>query len=91
MQLSKTTFVIVDLETSGGTPAEGAITTRFYPTGKITGLAETSGPTGLKISHPLAKKLELQLSQAISLEFHDDNPFLEIMDNNQEIQLTPDK
>ncbi|MFY7817527.1 MAG: hypothetical protein ACOVRB_04095 [Akkermansiaceae bacterium] len=72
-------------------PAEGAITTRFYPTGKITGLAETSGPTGLKISHPLAKKLELQLSQAISLEFHDDNPFLEIMDNNQEIQLTPDK
>jgi len=26
MQLSKTTFVIVDLETSGGTPAEGAIT-----------------------------------------------------------------
>lgn len=72
-------------------PVEGSITARFYPTGKISGLAQTSVPAMLKINHPLAKQLEVKLHNAVSLEFSDDNPFLEIMDNNQEIQLTPDK
>jgi hypothetical protein len=71
--------------------AEGTITARFYPTGKISGQAQTSESATLKLTHPLAKQLEVKLQNAVSLEFSDDNPFLEIMDNNQDIQLTPDK
>jgi hypothetical protein len=70
-------------------PAEGSVTARFYPTGKISGLALASSPTTLKLNHPTATQLEVNLSHAISLEFSDENSFLETMDVNQEKNLTP--
>ncbi len=72
-------------------PTEGTVTARFYPTGKISGLAQSSGPLAMKLHHPLAQQLDVKLNHAVSLEFSDENPFLEIMDHQQEIQLTPDK
>lgn len=72
-------------------PAEGTVTARFYPTGKISGLALASSPTSLKLNHPSATPLEVNLSHAISLEFNDDSSFLEIMDQHQEKNLTPDE
>ncbi|MFM2171205.1 MAG: hypothetical protein RI957_1434 [Verrucomicrobiota bacterium] len=78
-------------QTESKEAAEGTITARFYPTGKISGQAQASSALALKLNHPLAKQLELQLHHAVSLEFSDENPFLEIMDHNQDIQLTPDK
>ena len=34
----------------------------------------------LEINHPTAKNLSIRLELAIALEFNDDSPFLEVMD-----------
>lgn len=72
-------------------PAEGTVTARFYPSGRISGLPLVSEKNALKLTHPTAAQLTVDLSTAISLEFSDENPFLETMDNNQEKNLAPDK
>jgi hypothetical protein len=72
-------------------PAEGTVTARFYPSGKISGLPLVSEKNALKLTHPTAAQLTVDLTTAISLEFSDENPFLETMDNNQEKNLAPEK
>lgn len=72
-------------------PAEDTITARFYPTGKISGQPQASESGKLKLTHPLARQLEVRLENAVSLEFSDDNPFLEIMEHHQDLPPTPDK
>jgi LacI family transcriptional regulator len=62
----------------------------FYPTGKISGLPLPSAKKILEINHSSAAKLRVDLSNAIALEFSDENPFLEAMDNNNEKKLLPD-
>lgn len=71
--------------------AEGTVTTRFFPTGKISGIPLVSEKNTLRLNHPDAAQLSIDLSTAISLEFNDDNPFLETLDENQDQQLTPDE
>jgi hypothetical protein len=75
------------------TPAdakEGTVTACFYPTGKISGLPLPSARDFLEINHSSAAKLRIDLSNAIALEFSDDNKFLEAMDKNNEKKLVPD-
>jgi hypothetical protein len=69
---------------------EGTVTACFYPTGKISGLPLPSAKKILEINHSSAAKLRVDLSNAIALEFSDENPFLEAMDNNNEKKLLPD-
>jgi hypothetical protein len=72
-------------------PQEGTITARFYPNGKISGSPMPSKADTLKVQHPIAANLSINLSNAISLEFSDDNPFLETMEQNQENPEIPKK
>jgi hypothetical protein len=72
-------------------PADGTVTARFYPSGKISGLPLASDQKTLHLNHATASRLTIDLATAISLEFSDENPFLETMDNNQEKNLTPEK
>lgn len=67
------------------------VTARFYPTGKISGVALSSDNKQLEINHPNAAKLKVDLSTAITLEFNDENPFLEVMDEKQAEELVPKK
>ena len=60
--------------------AAGNVTVRFYPVGKISGLPLKSSETQLEINHPSAKNLTIRLERAIALEFNDESPFLEVMD-----------
>jgi len=60
--------------------AVGNVTVRFYPIGKISGMPIKSTKTQLDITHPTAKNLSIRLDRAIALEFNDDSPFLEVMD-----------
>lgn len=71
-------------------PIEGAVTARFYPTGKITGLPLTSDRNKLRLKHETAAELNVDLSTAIALEFNDENPFLETLDEEPNPQLTPE-
>lgn len=72
-------------------PQEGTVTARFYPNGKISGIPMTSKADTLKVKHSVAKDLTIHLSNAISLEFSDENPFLETMEQNQENLEIPKK
>lgn len=72
-------------------PPSQSITARFYPTGKITGVPVTSNATSLDIDHVNAQKLHIDLATAITLEFNDDNPFLEVMEENEPKKIEPKK
>ena len=61
-------------------PVAGTVTARFYPVGKISGMPMKSTDKLLEINHPTAKNLSIRLELAIALEFNDDSPFLEVMD-----------
>jgi len=61
-------------------PVAGTVTARFYPVGKISGMPMKSSDKLLEINHPSAKNLSIRLERAIALEFNDDSPFLEVMD-----------
>ena len=51
----------------------------------------TSEKNTLQIKHPDAAQLNVDLSTAIALEFNDDNPFLETLDENQDQKLVPEE
>ena len=67
--------------------AEGSVTARFYPTGKITGSPRVSEKNILLLNHPNAGQLNVDLRTAIALEFNDQNPFLETLDDDQDQKL----
>ena len=71
--------------------AEGTVTARFYPTGKISGLPLTSQRNILQLNHLAAAQLNVDLSTAISLEFNDENPFLETLDEEPNQPLVPEE
>lgn len=71
-------------------PIEGIVTARFYPTGKISGVPLSSDRNKLRLNHPAAAELNIDLSTAIALEFNDDNPFLETLDEEPNPKLTPE-
>lgn len=89
-EISEIVFAKNDL-TEPEETSDQTVTTRFYPTGKITGIAMNSNETHLDINHANAGKLKIDLSTAITLEFNDENPFLEVMDDNQPDELAPQK
>ena len=45
----------------------------------------------LNIQHATASKIDIDLSTSISLEFSDENPFLEALDEKEKEDLVPDK
>jgi hypothetical protein len=68
---------------------EGTVTTRFYPTGVITGTPLLSDRNKLRINHPSASELNIDLSTVITMEFNDDNAFLESLDEEADPTLKP--
>lgn len=71
--------------------AVGTVTARFYPVGKISGIPLKSTKTQLEINHPTAKNLSIRLERSIALEFNDDSPFLEVMDEQVDNAEMPKK
>lgn len=69
---------------------EGSITARFYPTGKISGIPLTSAPHTLQLRSRFNTNWQVNLTHAIALDFHDENPFLDTMDNASPKPLTPE-
>lgn len=69
---------------------EGSITARFYPTGKISGIPLTSAPRTLQLRSRFNTNWQVNLTHAIALDFHDENPFLDTMDDAPPKPLTPE-
>jgi hypothetical protein len=70
---------------------QNTVTARFYPVGKISGVMQVSDRKTLNIQHATASKIAIDLSTSISLEFSDENPFLEALDEKEKEDLVPDK
>lgn len=71
--------------------SEGTITARFYPIGKISGIPLASAAGSLQLRSRFDTPWQVDLTHAIAIDFHDDHPFLETMDEVEEKPLTPDR
>ncbi len=89
-EISEISFAKKSASEKTETPQDN-VTARFYPVGKISGVMQVSDRKTLNIQHPTAGKLAIDLSTAISLEFSDENPFLEALDEKEKEDLVPDK
>lgn len=69
--------------------AENMVTARFYPIGKISGIIRPSSSEVLELQSPLGSSWRVNLTHAIALDFHDDNPFLETMEAPLPRRITP--
>ena len=89
-EISEITFAKKIESEKSETPAN-TVTARFYPVGKISGVMQVSDRKTLNIQHATAAKISIDLSTAVSLEFSDENPFLEALDEKEKEELVPRK
>jgi hypothetical protein len=70
--------------------SEGTVTARFYPVGKISGIPLSSAARSLQLRSRFDRPWQVDLTHAIAIEFNDENPFLETMDEAEQKPLTPE-